>query len=709
MSIKPNLLEIESLRSELIEKSVNTSSNFLRLFLYQNYFGIILPLNNPNLEEAFLKEFLDDYIACICKFEVCGVEPEFAKNIIEQIKKITAIKIAAENLTLLNPEVDRIETQYKKLSLMLEGKDFEDGETNKAFFPLIDKEAPVEHPYGTGFYGILDSVTVWINKSAEEDKFIIIPSEKEIEEKIAEQCKKSWLLALHLSKEYVKRPYKYHEVIISFDNKQGFYEGNSLGIALTLSFLEQILKFYNPTYIINIKEQSAFTGGVTEVGEVLCTSEEIIKQKVAAVFFSEINTFVFPKCEETYAYFALTQLKKNYPNRKLKLIAVEEIKDVLNRRDVVDIKKQKLVVRSGKFVKKNWISAVATVLLAILFAYLFVMDFDDNPAFLSADGNTLYTKNKNGKVLWTKLVSISKTEINNNTFSDIAKILDIDNDRINEIILRGEKDPVTYEFNNSAMVVCYNYQGKVLWNYTFQDTVLSEREILNSEYTVNILDTLTFDGQNSLLMYASNGPSFSSAVFRLDLKTGKRLPGTFWASGHVMDGVIKDIDNDSKPDFVGVGYDNGYEDFVFFAYELDTLIKVRPTTEPYLISGFPVSEMKSYIRFPKTDFDNYYKVRTPGFCINSFSNDENNLKFIFATAFPKTVDDQEVGYEVNYNLKNVNVVIDSDFKVQRDTLVAHGKLNQPYTDTDAYKEIIRKNILYWKDGKWVNRFDVEKK
>ena len=67
----------------------------------------------------------------------------------------------------------------------------------------------------------------------------------------------------------------------------------------------------------------------------------------------------------------------------------------------------------------------------------------------------------------------------------------------------------------------------------------------------------------------------------------------------------------------------------------------------------------------------------------------------------------EVGYEINYNLKDIDVVIGSSFRVQRDTLVAHGKLKQPYTDTEAYKEIIRNNILYWKSGKWVKRNELD--
>ena len=213
--IKPNPFELESLRSDMIEKTLNTTSNNLRLSLYQNYFETVLSLNNSNIEESFLKEFLDDYSSYVSKFEVWGVEPDITKKLLEQFKKVATLKIASENLTVLNPEIDRIKKQLEKLILILDGKDFEDGETHKAFFPLIDKDAP------TGFYGIIESVTVRINKAVDNDKFIIIPSEKEIETKILEQCKKSWLVALDLSRAYIKKPFKYHEVIISFDKKEG--------------------------------------------------------------------------------------------------------------------------------------------------------------------------------------------------------------------------------------------------------------------------------------------------------------------------------------------------------------------------------------------------------------------------------------------------------------------------------------------------------
>lgn len=266
MRTKPDLFELEALRTELIEKSNNTSSNNLKVFLYYNYFEKILSTNNPNFIEAFLTEFIDDYVHSITKFEVFGINPNLTQKIVAQIKNLSLLSIATQKLTSFNSEIKRIEAQLDKLNLILNGKDFEDGLEHKAFFPLIEKEA------SDIIFGCLDSVSTRINKASDGNKFIIVPSETELEKRIEEQVQTSWKIALELSKKYLKRLNKYHEVIISFDKRFGFYEGNSLGIALTLSFLEQLLKFYNPAYIIKIKEHSAFTGGVNDKGEVLVTN-----------------------------------------------------------------------------------------------------------------------------------------------------------------------------------------------------------------------------------------------------------------------------------------------------------------------------------------------------------------------------------------------------------------------------------------------------
>jgi hypothetical protein len=581
---KPNLLELESLRAELIEKTLSTNSNFFRLYLYQNYFEIILDSTKPNLEEAFLKEFLDDYISCISKFEVWGIEPAILKNILDQIKKVGSLKIASETLTSLKREIDRIENQFEKFKSILEGKEVEDGKLHEAYFPLIDKEAPA------GYYGIIESITVRINKAANDDKYIIIPSEKEIEKKILEQCKNSWVLALNLSKEYVKKPYKYHEVIICFDKKEGFYEGNSLGIALTLSFLEQILKFYNPAYIINIKEQSAFTGGVTEAGEVLCTSEEIIKRKVAAVFFSEINTFVFPKCEETYAYFALTQLKKSYPERKLKLIPVEEIKDVLNRRDVVDIKKQKLVVRSGKFVKKNKISfGLLTLFFLLIFFYF--SRLDRNPVSVELKGNIELVLNKYGQILLQIPISdaTNRAQINSQSFD----FFDIDSDGVNEVFWGDNVDNLGY-------IYCANIKGDTLKRYSLEQNIF----FVNNQNTIK---TFLFtklkihrkkSTESSSLYILASSPFSLSYLLEIDLHNCK-TENLLVNSGHILDFQFIDLYGDGINEIIISGISNDWEGGLFAVIdESDFDGQVILKNSNYKTNKRILSHLKSFFIFP---------------------------------------------------------------------------------------------------------------
>ena len=63
--------------------------------------------------------------------------------------------------------------------------------------------------------------------------------------------------------------------------------------------------------------------------------------------------------------------------------------------------------------------------------------------------------------------------------------------------------------------------------------------------------------------------------------------------------------------------------------------------------------------------------------------------------------------KIDYNLKDLDIVISNQFRVLRDSLVAQGKLNKPYTDTEDYKNIIKSNLLYWKDGNWVKREEME--
>ncbi len=477
---------------------------------------------------------------------------------------------------------------------------------------------------------------------------------------------------------------------------------------------EALLKFYNPPYEINIKHRIAFTGGVTETGSVVSTGEEIIKQKIEIIFYSGINSFVIPKQDEHSAYTKLKHLQTLYPNRELKLIPVEDFNDIINRRDIVEIKKRNPVVRTGRFVKKNWISAAATVLLAVLFAYLFVMDFDDNPAILTTDGNLLFVKNKSGKILWTKNIMISEEQGKDKEIFDLfARIIDINQDGYNEILLINEKEFLKNQAITRSKLNCYDKDGKKIWQFEFKDEVSSEREDLEPFYMITLIDTLTLYNQKALLLYSNNSPSFSSAIYKINLLTGERIAGTIWCSGHFQDALIKDLNNDGKKDVLGIGLDNGFEEQIIFGITIDSTSAVRLSTKDYTIKNYPLAIPILYIRIPKTDFTKYYNIRMSGNALGSLFDNLTEKKYRFVAGVNKEISQGNLWVMLDYNLMDMNFSIDDDFRIRRDSLVANGKLRLPYTDTKEYKDILKKNTLYWKPdtlsdekGKWVRREEL---
>ena len=186
------------------------------------------------------------------------------------------------------------------------------------------------------------------------------------------------------------------------------------------------------------------------------------------------------------------------------------------------------------------------------------------------------------------------------------------------------------------------------------------------------------------------------------------MPGTLWCSGHVTDAIVKDINSDGKKDIVAIGYDNGYEDGVCFGYEIDTLTKVRLTTDEYLIKNYTIADLITYLRIPKTDFDIYYENRTPALAGSSLRYDSRTNHYgLGSSADDIDTRHANIEYILDDNFTVDDVVIISNFRVRRDTLVAHGKLKPPFTDTEAYKEILKSNILYYKNGRWVKREEME--
>ncbi|MBM3284090.1 hypothetical protein FJY90_07690 [Candidatus Gottesmanbacteria bacterium] len=222
-----------------------------------------------------------------------------------------------------------------------------------------------------------------------------------------------------------------------------------------------------------------------------------------------------------------------------------------------------------------------TFILSMGILFFTLREIDDNPKVLESDATTLYVKNNRGRVLWTRQMRYNQGQ-DNLIFKWYQKIVDIDKEETNEIILAGEDEVNLVNKNEIGRVVCLNQFGEEIWKYNLHDTLTSTLEFLPPYYDFRIIDTVSsFGGQNLILLSANNYSSFSSAIFTLDIKTGQRVGETLWHSGHIYGGLVDDINNDNNLEVVFVAINNGYEKTALGLIELSKLNGFSPSSFNY--------------------------------------------------------------------------------------------------------------------------------
>ncbi len=689
-----DVINIENKRSKLNDLLSSSSSPRERVLITAEYFDSLIASNDNNIIESYAIEFIEPFIASLYYYNPSGINPALTGKLIDICEKLSGFDCIIPFKERLNSALDRIKYELSVLKQSLNGIKNRTTTNGRFYIPVIE-----ETTEESGLkLGLLESISVSLKKSKDKGKFVIVPSGKELEQRLIEQVKTSWNVALNEAKKYLKkRSIDELDVIINFDKRYGYYTGDSLGTALTVLFLEEILNYYNSPIVISKNSIAALTGGIDEEGNVKPVSNEIIKQKTGIVFFSDAGLFVVPKQDEQTAENELSLLKRKYPGRQLKIESIKSFDDLLNRRNAIDIKKQKVVVRGAKYLKKHWVNTAVTLLLTLALAVLFILDFDNNPATLEQSGRLILVKNKNGKVLWRNKFYDKEPVFD--YFGDLLeRIEDVNNDGKNEVLIVDQNN----NSENSGALVCFNYKGDTLWVFQFGDSIRTnyERfEILS--YGIRMVGFDYFNNRKTLYLTAQLTPYFPTAVFRLDAATGNRLPGTYWNPGGITNGTLVDINNDGTKELVLLGINNEFNCVTFFAMNKDSLYGRGPAIYRYVFPGKKPYKFIHFFMIPNSDYNNFMNMRYPLTYINDFNYTEKTKNFKFSVFQGPISDNLTVNYRVGHNFKIKDIVIPDQFRVARDSLVARGFLSPPYTDTKEYVKILKDQIRYWDGEKFV--------
>ena len=659
--------------------------------------SLLLKEAQPLFTEAIFTEFFPVYQKLLTYFTVFGNSPAYSRGIIRNARAIYKIPSGAFRDPELAREIKRLTAEFRKLRSILAGG--EEGTPSSPSLPVFPVIETSEN--GTGLTYI-DTLEVKIGPSPYGTRFIIHPTYKEEEAAIIEQAGKSFDAAFSLLPKGKKKLPHAFEVQVFFRSRLGIYSGNSFGALLTLLIYFELYKIAYPNQLHNTASGLAFTGANDGEGRISPIGRRNMITKVHALFFSEVTRFIVPMEDEHAARTAVNKLRKKWPGRKLEIVPITAITDVLNRRDMIIISRRPVKERIKEFTRKYRYVSLVLLPVLVLLGFLYVREFDTNPVSIDLDGTQLKILNKYGVVLWSNTVHPNV----HRQYSDIElatriKIIDLDRDGENEIL--GSSELVSAgDAKFATELLCLNGKKETIWRFSLVDTVSSPKEgNIPPEYYPKIVDTISLDGKMRLLIWANNGPTYPTPLFYLDPSTGEKVSDALWNGGHINQVGLADINGDGERDIVLCTIDNGWGVGRILAVDKNISESMIETRENYMLIGKPVAKLLLNILLPATDYVKQYTDMKVDYFPNRKVSPEENGKLAFFARYDYGSSAGMYTLVLNTKTLEINYFIQGAFKDHRDSLVNAGKLPLPYTDTKEYTDILKNGVRYKLDGKWV--------
>lgn len=685
-----NAFDIEAQRQNLL---VNLPIKYGRskVYLFYDFYASLLNSSEKSLIEAYLLEFIEEYINSVQHFSPYCIPPARTVALINQLKEISNLPLTKNFEKQIAGEIGRINRELTDLESILYGNEKNEQSINMLSFPLIEENTLNKNSVN----GFLETVRVTVNKSKGSSKLYVFPNKGELEKNLEKQIKDSFLLALKYLKKFNKKFHDYHEIIVYFDNFSANYIGNSLGIALTIGFIEQLTILYNLPFLVNIKNNISSTGGINSDGKILSVAKENIEKKVEIVFYSAIEIFIVPKEDEQDALEKLYQLKELYPQRNLKIMGVTDLDDITDRRNLIDISKQNPIVRTFKVSIRNWQVTLLIIILYLIIAVTLFRSFDNNPAVLENHEKILLVKNKDGKILWTKHIGYNPLLFSAQSNLDILqKIVDIDNDGTNEVIITNESAEELRSPDDYGRISCFSSEGKLIWSYKYQDSVSISGKSSNHVYFSSLIDTFSLGNQKYLLSCAHNITWRISVITKINLQNGIRSGGVLSHDGLINNALIYDFNNDGIKEAAFASVNNYYKKVILGIIDLSELSGKCPTNDNNFYNNFQFARLNTYLLFPKNIYENH----------NGSDNGQVKLKDIINSPAERSIylsvvennsPISHLTFKIYYDWQTIEIIDGINYNRQYDSSATKEKKAFLNYDKTKINKLLKNDVMYW--------------
>lgn len=345
---------------------------------------------------------------------------------------------------------------------------------------------------------------------------------------------------------------------------------------------------------------AAFTGAVDGDGHFLPVSIDSIRPKIKATFFSWCSTLCVPSDQNALFQDEVNRLITLYPNRRLEIVPVHTLRDILADRRLVG---RRTFSNSVLLANRAWRHRVALstftliLTLSIVALVAWMPPLDRNPDHFHVLGSNLIIKNRFGTELRQLPLHRSYWERYNPIYFRRHYILiDINEDGYKDII--RVHVPVNSDIKADGLIEAFDIRkNRLLW--TIQpdfDLNFPNKPGAGDHFRPNHI--IAHDGK--LYFSFSDSQFFPGVIGSADLKTGI-VDSSYYVHAGTVNDMIMIVDPESgSPFLIVAAHSNPFSGTVLIKLDPLNLFGHGPITPEYRLLNHIRGVENQYMLIPKT-------------------------------------------------------------------------------------------------------------